>query len=73
MIAAYRRIVSEALFECVIMLVEKKYAVLKNDDQGNTFDENTPIAEFVSFLKQQSLLLGSGKNLFEEIYTSPMS
>lgn len=72
-IAAYRRIVSEALFECVIMLVEKKYAVLKNDDQGNTFDENTPVAEFVSFLKQQSLLLGSGKNLFEEIYTSPMS
>ena len=38
-LAAYRRSVTESFYDNVMLLVEKKIAILKNDNQGNNFDE----------------------------------
>ena len=52
-LASYRQIVSEGVYNCVILLVEKNMAVLRQDNRGMEFPDNTESAEFLKLLRSQ--------------------
>ena len=52
-LASYRQIVSEGVYNCVILLVEENMAVLRQDNRGMEFPDNTESAEFMKLLRSQ--------------------
>jgi type IV secretory pathway VirB4 component len=52
-LASYRQIVREGVYNCVIHLVEKNMAVLRQDNRGMEFPDNTESAEFLKLLRSQ--------------------
>ena len=54
-LASYRPIVTEGVYDCVMVLVEKNMAVLRQDNRGMEIPDNTESAAFLKLLRSQKV------------------